>query len=154
LEYQARNLFRKISGKTDTPKELYTVIDDVTSHASQSITKKYNGKDLKITMVHNPSHLEAQNPVSMGKTKSKQHFHGFDKVLNIQVHGDSAICGQGIVYESFVLGKVPKYDVGGTIHIITNNQLGYTTRPIDSRGSKYCSDVAKAFDTPVIHCNS
>lgn len=73
-------------------------MDDVTSHVSQSIVKNYHGKDLKITMVHNPSHLEAQNPVSMGKARSKQHFHGLDKVLNIQVHGDAAICGQGIVY--------------------------------------------------------
>ena len=73
-------------------------MDDVTSHVSQSIVKNYHGKDLKITMVHNPSHLEAQNPVSMGKARSKQHFHGVDKVLNIQVHGDAAICGQAIVY--------------------------------------------------------
>ena len=74
--------------------------------------------------------------------------------MNIQVHGDAAICAQGIVYESFCVGKVPKFDIDGTIHIITNNQLGYTTRPIDSRGSKYCTDVAKGFDTPVIHVNS
>jgi 2-oxoglutarate dehydrogenase complex dehydrogenase (E1) component-like enzyme len=90
----------------------------------------------------------------MGKTRSKQHYHGNDKVVNVQVHGDSAICGQGVVYESFVLGKVPKFNIDGTIHLITNNQLGYTTRPIDSRGSKYCSDIAKAFDTPIIHVNS
>ena len=105
-------------------------------------------------MVHNPSHLEAQNPVSMGKTRSKQLQHGKEKVLNIQVHGDAAICAQGIVYESLLLGKVPKYDIDGTIHIITNNQLGYTTRPIDSRASKYASDVAKAFNIPIIHVNS
>ena len=97
LEYQPRNLFRKISGKTDTPHELFTVVDDVTSHVAQSIVKNYNGNNIKVTMVHNPSHLEAQNPVSMGKTKSKQHYHGQDKVLNIQVHGDAAICAQGIV---------------------------------------------------------
>lgn len=90
----------------------------------------------------------------MGKARSKQHFHGKDKVLNIQVHGDAAICAQGIVYESLCLGKVPKFDILGTIHLITNNQLGYTTRPIDSRASKYCSDVAKAFDIPIIHVNS
>ncbi len=105
-------------------------------------------------MVHNPSHLEAQNPVSMGKTRSKQNKFGKDKVLNLQVHGDAAISGQGIVYESFCLGKVPKFNIDGTIHIITNNQIGYTTKPIDGRASKYCSDVAKAFETPVIHLNS
>lgn len=105
-------------------------------------------------MVHNPSHLEAQNSVSMGKSRSKQHYYGNEKVMNIQVHGDAAICAQGIVYESMCLGKVPKFDVEGTIHIITNNQIGYTTRPIDSRGSKYCSDIGKTFDIPILHVNS
>lgn len=105
-------------------------------------------------MVHNPSHLEAQNPVSMGKAHSKQLLYGKDKVLNVQVHGDAAFSAQGIVYESILLGKTPKFDVGGTIHIITNNQIGYTTRPIDSRPSKYPSDIGKAFDIPIIHVNS
>jgi len=77
--------------------ELPNIIDDVTSHVAQSITKKYNNKDVKVTLVHNPSHLEAQNPVSMGKARSKQHIYGKDKVLNIQVHGDAAVCAQGIV---------------------------------------------------------
>lgn len=98
LGYAARNIFRKIAGKTDTPAELVNVIDDVTSHVAQSTTKQINGKQLKVTLVHNPSHLEAQNPVSMGKSRSKQHLHGVDKVLNVQVHGDAAICAQGIVY--------------------------------------------------------
>lgn len=90
----------------------------------------------------------------MGKARSKMLNHSGDKVLNIQVHGDAAICAQGIVYESILLGKVPKFDVNGTIHIITNNQIGYTTKPIDSRGSKYASDVAKAFNIPILHVNS
>jgi len=90
----------------------------------------------------------------MGKARSKIHLYGRDKVLNIQVHGDAAICAQGIVYESLCLGKVPKFDIDGTIHIITNNQIGYTTKPIDSRSSKYCTDIAKAFDIPIIHLNS
>jgi probable 2-oxoglutarate dehydrogenase E1 component DHKTD1 len=154
LGYEAKNLFRKISGKTDTPKELNQVIDDVTSHVSQSITKDYDGKKVKITLVHNPSHLEAQNPVSMGKSRSKQNYFGRDKVLNLQVHGDAAICAQGIVYESLCLGKVPKFNIDGTIHIITNNQIGYTTLPIDSRSSKYASDIGKAFDIPILHINS
>lgn len=74
--------------------------------------------------------------------------------MNIQVHGDAAFCAQGIVYESLCLGKTPKFDVGGTIHLITNNQIGYTTRPIDSRPSKYATDVCKAFDIPILHVNS
>lgn len=89
----------------------------------------------------------------MGKTRSKQLFYGKEKALNVQVHGDAAFCAQGIVFESLLLGKTPNYNVDGTIHIITNNQIGYTTRPIDSRGSKYSSDVCKAFDIPIIHVN-
>lgn len=71
LNYSARYLFRKVSGKTDTPFDLRNIIDDVTSHISHSITKKYGTKTIDVSMVHNPSHLEAQNPVSMGKTRSK-----------------------------------------------------------------------------------
>lgn len=73
-------------------------IDDVTSHVAQSTLKNYGQRTLKVTLVHNPSHLEAQNPVSMGKTHSKQQEHGMDKVLNVQVHGDAAVCAQGVVY--------------------------------------------------------
>lgn len=154
LDYPASHLFRKISGKTDIPLDIHTCIDDVVSHVANSTTKNYGGKELKVTMVHNPSHLEAQNPVSMGKARSKHLNHLGDKVLNIQVHGDSAICAQGIVYESMLMGKVPKFNINGTIHLITNNQIGYTTRPIDSRGSKYASDVAKAFNIPILHVNT
>lgn len=154
LDYPASLLFRKIGGKTDTPVELHTVCDDVVSHIAHSIEKDYNGNKVKVTMVHNPSHLEAQNPVSMGKARSKMINHQEDDVLNIQVHGDSAICAQGIVYESLLLGRVPKYSINGSIHIITNNQLGYTTKPIDSRSSKYPSDVAKGFNIPILHVNA
>lgn len=154
LDYPASHLFHKINGKTDTPMEVPNIIDDVTSHIGQSIEKDYNGHKTKITLVNNPSHLEAQNPVSMGKTRSKQHLHGADKVLNIQVHGDAAFCAQGIVFESLLLGKVPKFNIDGTIHLITNNQIGYTTKPIDGRPSKNPSDVAKAFNIPIIHVNS
>lgn len=90
----------------------------------------------------------------MGKARSKMINHTNDDVLNIQVHGDSAICAQGIVYESLLLGRVPKFHINGSIHIITNNQLGYTTRPIDSRSSKYATDVAKGFNIPIVHVNS
>jgi 2-oxoglutarate dehydrogenase complex dehydrogenase (E1) component-like enzyme len=130
------------------------VVDDMNSHTSQSVEKTYNGKTTKITLVNNPSHLEAQNSVSMGKTRSKMVNHTKDDVLNVQVHGDAAFCAQGIVYESLLLGRVPNFSVNGTIHIITNNQIGYTTNPIDGRSSKYSSDIGKAFNIPIIHVNS
>lgn len=156
LNYPASDLFRKISGKTDTPMDLPGALDDVTSHLAQSIPRKYETskgvKEIYISTVHNPSHLEAQNAVSMGKTKSKQ-INDKANVMNLQIHGDSAFSAQGIVYESLCLGKVPYYKINGTVHMIVNNQIGYTTRPIHSRPSKYCSDIAKTFAIPVIHVN-
>ena len=78
-----------------------------------------------MTLLHNPSHLEAVNPVSLGKTKAKQDdLASQEKVLNVQLHGDAAHAGQGIIYESLAIGKMPKYSVGGSIHIIVNNQIG------------------------------
>ena len=153
MDYQFKYLCRKISGKTDTPHDLRNIIDDVTSHIAHSSTKKYGQKKVNVSLIHNPSHLQAQNPVSMGKVKSKQQIYGKDKVLNVQVHGDSAVCAQGIILESLCLAKTPNYQINGTIHIITNNQLGYTTRPIDSRPSKYATDVFKAYDIPILHEN-
>lgn len=153
LKYNARYLFRKVSGKTDTPLDLRNIIDDVTSHISHSITKQYGSKTIDVSMVHNPSHLEAQNPVSMGKTRSKQQLKGPGKVLNVIVHGDAAVCAQGINSESICLGKTPNFTVNGSIHIITNNQIGYTTRAKDSRPSKYATDLFKGYDVPIIHVN-
>ena len=81
--------------------------------------------EVQVSLLHNPSHLEAINPVSLGKTKAKQDDLGSqDKVLNIQLHGDAAHAGQGVIYESLAIGKMPKYSVGGSIHIIVNNQIG------------------------------
>lgn len=114
-----------------------------------------NEKEVTVSLLNNPSHLEAVNAVSMGKVRAKQDdYASFDKVLNVQLHGDAAHAGQGVVYESLTLGKVPKYDIKGTIHMVVNNQIGYTTTPIDGRTSKYCTEVAKAFEIPVIHVNS
>lgn len=91
----------------------------------------------------------------MGKTRAKQDdYSSFDKVLNIQLHGDAAHTGQGVVYESLALSKVDKYTVKGTVHMVVNNQIGYTTVPNDGRCSKYCTELCKSFDIPIIHVNS
>jgi 2-oxoglutarate dehydrogenase complex dehydrogenase (E1) component-like enzyme len=90
----------------------------------------------------------------MGKAHSKQQQHGMNKVLNVQVHGDAAVCAQGVVYETLCLAKTPNFNVDGTIHLITNNQIGYTTRPIDSRPSKYATDLFKAYEIPILHINA
>ncbi|EGR31606.1 oxoglutarate dehydrogenase, putative [Ichthyophthirius multifiliis] len=158
LDYPVADLFRKITGQADLPSELYNYVDDVVSHIATSRHQKtFSGtgckeKPINISMLHNPSHLEAINPVSMGKTKAKQDFG--NSTLNIQMHGDAAFSAQGVVYEAFSLSKVPKFTVQGTIHIIVNNQIGFTTSPIDGRSSFHCSEIAKSFDAPILHINA
>jgi len=106
-------------------------------------------------MVHNPSHLELQNAVTIGKTRAKQEDYGYSRsVLNLQGHGDSAFIGQGAAYESMGLCKLPNYSVGGTIHFITNNNVGFTTTGRDSWSSWYASGICNAFEVPVLHVNS
>jgi len=117
-------------------------------------------------MLHNPSHLEAVNPVSMGKTRSKQQSirdgafnddqskeFGSD-VINVQLHGDAAISGQGINQECLMMSFTPNFDIGGTIHMVINNHIGYTTPATQGRSSRYCTDIAKSINAPVIHVNS
>ena len=123
-----------------------------------------NGKpiDMEITLAPNPSHLESVNPVVEGMTRAagtKAEQAGspiFDQAVSLPiiVHGDSAFPGQGIVSETLNLSRLPGYTTGGTIHIITNNQLGYTTLPSDSRSTLYASDLAKGFEIPILHVNA
>lgn len=88
-------------------------------------------REVQVSLLHNPSHLEAVNPVSLGKTKAKQDDLGSqEKVLNVQLHGDAAHAGQGIIYESLAIGKMPKYSVGGSIHVIVNNQIGKINKTV------------------------
>ncbi|XP_049867197.1 2-oxoglutarate dehydrogenase complex component E1-like [Pectinophora gossypiella] len=115
-------------------------------------TNKY----IKVSMSCNPSHLEVVSPVVIGKTRAEQYWRGDnngDKIMAIVMHGDAAFCGQGVVYESIHLGNLPAYTSHGAIHIVCNNQIGYTTDPRYSRSSPYCSDVAKCVDAPVLHVN-
>lgn len=117
-------------------------------------------------MLHNPSHLEAVNPVTMGKTRSKQQsirdgafnddhakLFGSD-IVNVQLHGDAAIAGQGVNQECLMMAFTPNFDIGGTIHMVINNQVGFTTPGERGRSSRYCTDVAKMVNAPVLHVNS
>ncbi|KAJ8725375.1 hypothetical protein PYW08_003558 [Mythimna loreyi] len=111
---------------------------------------------IKVSMSANPSHLEVVAPVVLGKAKAEQFFKGDatgEKTMAIVMHGDAAMSGQGVVYETFTLSNLPDFTTHGVVHIICNNQIGYTTEARFARSSPYCSDIAKAFDAPILHVN-
>lgn len=116
-----------------------------------------SGKRVQLSLVANPSHLEAEDPVVLGKTRAIQHYNNdeknFNTAMGVLLHGDAAFAGQGIVYETMGFHALPAYSTGGTIHIIVNNQIGFTTDPRFSRSTPYCSDIAKSIDAPVFHVN-
>ncbi len=114
-----------------------------------------SGKEIKMTLSPNPSHLEAVDPVVEGITRAKIDEKGYseDEIVPILVHGDAAVAGQGIVYEVLQMAQLDGYRTGGTIHIVINNQVGFTTNYLDARSSTYCTDVAKTTLCPVFHVN-
>ncbi|MCI5053105.1 MAG: 2-oxoglutarate dehydrogenase E1 component [Simkaniaceae bacterium] len=117
--------------------------------------KTYSGRDLHINLIENPSHLETIFPVLEGVAKARQNREGgAEKILPIVMHGDSAFAGQGVVYEGMQMARVEGFSTGGTIHIIVNNNIGYTTAPENYKSTTYCTDIAKAFSAPVFHVNS
>jgi 2-oxoglutarate dehydrogenase E1 component len=115
-----------------------------------------SGKRVHLSLVANPSHLEAVDPVVEGKVRGLQFFGNDEsrsKVLAVLLHGDAAFAGQGVVYETLGFADLPSYTTGGTIHIIVNNQIGFTTDPRFARSTPYCTDVAKSINAPIFHVN-
>ncbi len=117
-----------------------------------------SGKKVTVTLVANPSHLEAVDPVVEGYVRAKQELKK-DKnqrrqIIPILLHGDAAVAGQGVVYETIQLSKLDGYATGGTLHVVINNQIGFTTLPKDSRSTMYCSEIARAFGAPIFHVNA
>ncbi|WP_315500324.1 2-oxoglutarate dehydrogenase E1 component [Capnocytophaga gingivalis] len=115
------------------------------------------GNEVLLNLAPNPSHLETVSAVLQGITRAKQDLHYADnpsQVLPIVMHGDAAVSGQGIVYEVMQMERLRGYTTSGTVHIVINNQIGFTTNPSDSRSTTYCTDVAKGFQAPVLHVNS
>ncbi|XP_077373823.1 2-oxoadipate dehydrogenase complex component E1 [Festucalex cinctus] len=165
LEFPPELMFRKMRGLSEFP-DTSPAIGDVLSHLTSSVDLDVGpGHRLHVTMLPNPSHLEAINPVAQGKTRAMQqlrkegdyspdeHARPGDQVLCLQVHGDGSFPGQGIVPETLTLSNLPHYRVGGSIHLIVNNQVGYTTPADRGRSSLYCSDVGKMVNCAVIHVN-
>ncbi len=129
---------------------------DVKYHLGASSNREFDGNSVHVSLTDNPSHLEAVNPVVLGQTRAKQFFHKDKerkKVIPILIHGDAAFAGQGVVAECFAMSGLPGHNTGGTIHIIINNQIGFTTSPRFARSSPYPSDIAKMVEAPIIHVN-
>ena len=128
---------------------------DVKYHLGYSKKQKTaEGKEVKVTLAYNPSHLEFVGSVVQGKARARQDALGDRKaVLPVVLHGDAAFIGQGVVAETFNLMRLKGYTVGGTLHIVANNQVGFTTDPEESRSTRYCSDLAKFVEAPVFHVN-
>src|SRR5215212_6816156 len=130
---------------------------DVKYHLGTSTDVEIGGRTVHLSLQPNPSHLEAVNPVVVGKVRARQDMRGDTKgrrsVMGILLHGDAAFAGQGVVYETMAMSQLIGYRTGGTVHIVTNNQIGFTTVPAHAYSGLYCTDIAKAVQAPIWHVN-
>ena len=146
-------LFAEFEGK---PIEGAQISGDVKYHLGFSSNLETSGGPVHVSLGFNPSHLEIINPVVEGSVRARQDRRGGkrEEVLPILIHGDASFAGQGVVMETFNLSQTRGFTTGGTLHLIINNQIGFTTSvPLDARSTLYCSDVAKAYQAPVLHVN-
>jgi 2-oxoglutarate dehydrogenase E1 component len=151
-----RFIFAQFMGSTMFRQSSFSGSGDVKYHLGFSNDRDVNGSQVHLSLCHNPSHLEAVNPVALGKVRAKQNRkQDFDRkqVMGVLLHGDAAFAGQGMVAETLELSGLRGYLTGGTIHIIINNQIGFTTSPPHSRTSPYSSEVAKIVQAPIFHVN-
>jgi 2-oxoglutarate dehydrogenase E1 component len=154
LQKSYKRIFNEFAGEFGNTSD--EGAGDVKYHLGASSNREFDGNSVHVSLTDNPSHLEAVNPVVLGQTRAKQFFHKDkerNKVIPILIHGDAAFAGQGVVAECFAMSGLPGHNTGGTIHIIVNNQIGFTTSPRFARSSPYPSDVAKMVDAPIIHAN-
>src|SRR5215207_9715977 len=154
-----RAIFHEFKGGSYTPDDVEGS-GDVKYHLGASSDREFDGNKVHLSLTANPSHLEIVNPVVIGKSRAKQAFTlrenpgvGRGHVLPLLLHGDAAFAGQGVVAECFALSGLRGYGVGGTMHFVVNNQIGFTTSPKNSRSSPYPTDVAMMVETPIFHVN-
>ncbi|MEM7435153.1 MAG: 2-oxoglutarate dehydrogenase E1 component [Myxococcota bacterium] len=154
MEMNVRQIF---AGFEDDDPEAYVGRGDVKYHLGYSIDRKTtSGKSVHMTLSFNPSHLEFVNPVVEGRVRAKQDRKGDHErttVLPLVIHGDAAFVGQGVVAETLNLSRLQAYGTGGTVHVVINNQIGFTTIPEDSRSTAYCTDITRMLRCPVFHVN-
>ena len=154
MEMNVRQIF---AGFEDVDPEKYVGTGDVKYHLGYSLDRKTaSGNNVHMTLAFNPSHLEFVNPVVEGRVRAKQDRKGDDDrvtVLPLLIHGDAAFVGQGVVAETLNLSRLPAYETGGTVHVVINNQIGFTTNPEDSRSTAYCTDITRMLRCPVFHVN-
>ncbi len=157
MEKNVAQIFADFNGPTQMEAPLEDFDGDVKYHLGYNKIKKTAAGSVECHLAFNPSHLEAVAPVVLGQARALQRKRKDTterkKVLPIIIHGDAAFAGQGIVMEVFQMAHVRGYSVGGTIHFVIDNQVGFTTNPENGRSSHYASDVAKVTDIPVLHCN-
>jgi len=154
LQKPYKRIFNEFASETD-----YTTADftgDVKFHLGASSDREFDNNLVHISLTDNSSHLEAVNPIVLGQTRAKQYIYNDSKrqkVVPVLIHGDAAFAAQGVVAECFAMSGLPGHNTGGTIHIIINNQIGFTTSPRFARSSPYPSDVAKMVEAPILHVN-
>ena len=154
LQKSYKRIFNEFAGEFASSSEDST--GDVKYHLGASSDRTFDGNSVHVSLTDNPSHLEAVNPVVLGQTRAKQYFHKDTerkKVIPLLIHGDAAFAGQGVVAECFAMSGLKGHNTGGTIHIIVNNQIGFTTSPRFARSSPYPSDLGKIVEAPILHCN-
>ncbi len=148
-------IFSEFQGHASKPEDVQGS-GDVKYHLGTSTDRVFDGNSVHLSLCANPSHLEAVNPVVVGKVRAKQTERGDRErrqIMGLLLHGDAAFAGQGLVAETLCLSELKGYTTGGTIHFIVNNQIGFTTSPSFSRSSPYPSDVAKMVQAPIFHVN-
>ncbi|MBW2378743.1 MAG: 2-oxoglutarate dehydrogenase E1 component [Deltaproteobacteria bacterium] len=154
MEMNVRQIF---AGFEDDDPEQYVGRGDVKYHLGYSLDRKTaSGNNVHMTLAFNPSHLEWVNPVVEGRVRAKQDRKGDEhriSVLPLLIHGDAAFVGQGVVAETLNLSRLKAYETGGTVHVVINNQIGFTTNPEDSRSTAYCTDITRMLRCPVFHVN-